>query len=285
MLWESRCFDCENGIVRHCELLRPLSCILPVLPSLLMRKSNRGECGRRNGFRPESNAGTGTNHAGSQYFLLYWLLYGHTVGKDLPVVCQVLLRFDDPVQKMHPLFSLFQVHSCFPYGFTFSFRTAGLKNLSRAYHWLRDCAIRELRHLPPSVPPYSSPGYYGYSSSSSSLSSSSFSSEPVSCFRINLNRFLQECTMPISNSAISKVDTEEDDEMIETSLLEHLVAFYDYKTLSAAAELTSGLPKCSFPARMDLIINAILAAIFRMVSQPSTSARTSSPLYPCTSFQ
>ena len=39
MLWESRCFDCENGIVRHCELLRPLSCILPVLPSLLMRKA------------------------------------------------------------------------------------------------------------------------------------------------------------------------------------------------------------------------------------------------------
>lgn len=41
--------------------------------------------------------------------------------------------------------------------------------------------------------------------------------------------------MLISNSAISKVDTEED-EMIETSLLEQLVAFHDYKTLSAAAE-------------------------------------------------
>ena len=88
MLWESRCFDCENGIVRHCELLRPLSCILPVLPSLLMRKSNRGECGRRNGFRPESNAGTGTNHAGSQYFLLYWLLYGHTGSSGIHTVLQ-----------------------------------------------------------------------------------------------------------------------------------------------------------------------------------------------------
>ena len=42
--------------------------------------------------------------------------------------------------------------------------------------------------------------------------------------------------MPISNSAISIVDTEEEPEMIETSLLEQLVAFHDYKTLSAAAE-------------------------------------------------
>ena len=56
--------------------------------------------------------------------------------------------------------------------------------------------------------------------------------------------------MPISNSAISKVDTEEDDEMIETSLLEQLVAFHDYKTLSAAAEhLLTSQPALSLSMR------------------------------------
>ena len=42
--------------------------------------------------------------------------------------------------------------------------------------------------------------------------------------------------MLISNSAISEVDTEEMYKVIETSLLEQLVAFHDLKTLSAAAE-------------------------------------------------